>query len=239
MTSYPEEQPKVLTVKEMDSDQQPREKALAHGVGVLSTSELLAIILRTGTTGYPITELTRDLIKANGGNLHTLERRTRKELQGFKGIGVTKAVQIEAILELIRRYMKEEIGERYKIVSAESIYDYMRPRIGNLDHEEIWVIFLNRANQVMMSNCMTKGGATSSVFDVKQVMKRALVEGAEAIVLCHNHPSGALLPSTPDDNITRACAQAAKYLDIRFLDHVIVSATGYYSYCDSGRMPRV
>lgn len=230
------DKPTVKTVKEMDADDQPREKAEKFGCGVLSVPELWAIILRTGTPGYPITELCRDLMRANEGSLHKLERRTRKELRQIKGIGTTKSIQVEAVLELIKRYCTEEIPIEEIIRSSSQIYTRMRLKIGNIDHEEIWVILLNRRNQVLKEIRLTSGTSNSSIFDTKNAIKLALLENSEAVILCHNHPSGSLNPSVQDDKLTHDFKDACDLMTIKMLDHVIVTANGYFSYRDSGRL---
>lgn len=227
---------KVATVKEMDVESQPREKALRHGVGVLSLAELLAIILRTGLTGYPITEICRDLMRVNDNSLHTLERRTHAELLKIRGVGPTKALQLEAILELIRRYCLEKVDANPIVRSAKDIAELMRPRIGNLAHEEIWVICLNQRLEATKISRISSGGTSMSVFDIKLIMKEAILDNASALALCHNHPSGNLRPSTQDDNITHRLAEACKALDLRLVDHVIVTATDHYSYSDNSRL---
>lgn len=226
----------VKTVKEMDADQQPREKALKHGVGVLSVPELWALILRIGSRAYPVTELCRDLMRKNDGSLHKLERRSIRELCEMPGIGEMKAVQIMAVMELIKKYCTEDIPVDEPIRSSQHIYNRMRHIIGNLDHEEIWMLLLNRQNRVIKEYRLTSGTATSTVFDTKDAIKKALLENAEAMILCHNHPSGTLKPSPQDDNLTQDLKAACKFMNIRFLDHVIVTANGFYSYNDSGKL---
>lgn len=225
-----------LTVKDLDVADQPREKAMAHGCGVLSTADLWALILRTGTPGTPITELCRQLMNDNEQSLHRLERRTRKELLAIKGIGLTKAIQIEAVMELIRRYTDSTPASRPLIKSSADSFRLLRYQIGNLDHEEIWALFLNKSLHVIGQMKLSQGGTDASVFDVKLLLKQALLENSSALILAHNHPSGNLNPSRPDDNITQICARACEAVSIRFLDHIIVTASGYYSYSDKGRM---
>lgn len=226
----------IRTVKEMDEDQQPREKAEKFGISSLSIPELWAIVLRIGTPGYPITELCRDLMRKNDGSLHILERRTKQELCELKGIGPTKAIEIMAVMEIIRRYMQEKIPEYEQIRTSSQIYDRMRHKIGNLDHEEIWMLLLNRQNRVIKEIGLTSGTSTASVFDNKNAIKLALLENAEGIILCHNHPSHTLHPSPQDDNLTRSFKEACKLIGLRLLDHVIVTANGYYSYNDQGKL---
>lgn len=233
---YPIPEKRVMTVKEMDEDQQPREKAEKFGVGVLSVPELWAIILRTGTPGYPITELCRDLMRDNNGSLHKLERRTKQELCEKRGIGSMKAIQILSVIELIKRYIHEDIPIEEPIRASHQIYERMRHKIGNIDHEEIWMLILNRQNQVTKEFKLTSGTSSSSVFDVKQALKIALLENAESLILCHNHPSGSLKSSPQDDKLTQDLKEACQFMHLRLLDHVIVTAKGYYSYNDSSRL---
>lgn len=225
-----------MTVKEMDPDDQPREKAMKHGCKVLPTADLWALILRTGLPGKPITEMCRDLMRACDGRLFNLERMERRQLMAVKGIGATKALQIEAVMEMIRRYCNEAVGERVKIRSSKDIYDTMRHEIGNLPHEEIWALFLNRANEVIGRERITQGSSVASVFDMRKILKEALLRNAEGLVLCHNHPSGNLTPSPQDDSITRKMKSGCEAMDLRFLDHLIVTADGFYSYCDQSRL---
>ncbi|MDE6028114.1 MAG: DNA repair protein RadC, partial [Muribaculaceae bacterium] len=197
---------------------------------------LWALILRTGLPGKPITQLCRDLMRDNDQSLFKLERKTLKEIMTTKGIGQTKGLQILAAMEITRRYNREKIGEKYIITSSQSIYDLMRTEIGNLPHEEIWAIYLGRRNDVLLKKRITAGSATASIFDIKAIVKEGLLLEANGLALCHNHPSGNLIPSGPDDQITRKMKEGAALLDIRMIDHVIVTSSGFYSYHDSGRL---
>ena len=233
---YPVSERPVKTVKEMDADEQPREKAEKFGCGVLSVPELWAIILRTGTPGYPITELCKDLMRRNDGSLHRLERRTRQEIMELKGIGSTKLIQIESVLELIKRYCSEEIPDDVPIRQSSQIFDRMRHKIGNLDHEEIWVLYLNRRNQIVKEIRLTSGTINASIFDVRTVIKHALLENADSMILCHNHPSNTLVSSPQDDKITSDLKKACDFMNLKLLDHVIVTAHGFFSYRDSMKL---
>lgn len=225
-----------FTVKDLPVDEQPRERLLKFGVSSLTNAELFAIILRTGTRNYPITELCRDLMRHNENLFLNLERKSREEIMEIKGIGQLKAMQIEAVMEIVRRYHREQMGERIQVKSAKTIFDVMKYEIGNLPYEEMWVIFLNRKNEIVGKLRISQGGSTSTVFDVKKVMRCAIFAHADAIILCHNHPSGNLRPSADDDNVTRSCREACKTLDLRFLDHVIVTSQGFYSYNESSNL---
>ncbi|MDE5674127.1 MAG: DNA repair protein RadC [Muribaculaceae bacterium] len=224
------------TVKEMDPDQQPREKAEKFGCGILSVPELWALILRVGTPGMPITELCRNLMHDNGNSLHKLERRTRAELRKIKGIGTTKSIQVEAVIELIKRYCTEEIPVNEPIRSSADIFERMRNSIGNLDHEEVWILLLNRRNQIIKDYRLTSGSSTASIFDLKKALKFAITENAEGIVMVHNHPSGGTVPSPQDDKITRDLKNGCDFLGLRMLDHVIVTNNAYYSYNDNAKL---
>lgn len=230
-----QESERPRTVKDFDPDDQPREKAEKHGCGVLSVPDLWALILRTGTPGTPITSLCRDMMRQNGGKLHQLERRTRKELRGIKGIGLTKSIQIEAVMELMRRYAAEEPLQEQPVTGAEHIFKRMKYVIGNLPHEEIWLLLLNRRNQVIREICLSRGTSSASLFDVRAAIKHAIMENAEGVILVHNHPSGGTRPSDCDDRITREFKEACGFMKLRLLDHVIVTADAFYSYHDSGR----
>lgn len=227
----------ALTVKDLDPEDQPREKAEKLGVGALSIADLWAIVLRTGLPGTPITTLTRNLMK-RAGSMHQLERMDRAKLMETPGIGKVKAIQIEAVLELIRRFNIEELGEKPVVTSSKDLANIISPHISNLDHEEIWGIFLNRRNQVESIERFTTGSAVASIFDIKAVVRYALMCKCETMVLCHNHPSGNLRPSPQDDNITRRLNEACKLFEIRLLDHIIVSTEGYYSYNDDSTILR-
>ena len=165
-----------------------------------------------------------------------LERRTRQEILGIKGLGKLKALQIEAVMELIRRYNGEPPAENPRIRCSADIYATVRQTLGGLDHEEVWVLLLNRRHEAVKFVQLSKGGWSSSIFDVKMLIKEALLENASSLALCHNHPSGNLNPSPQDDNITRVCKQACGTMELNMIDHLIVTADSYYSYADQGRL---
>lgn len=216
----------------------PMEKAEKYGIKALDPSELLAIILRTGQPGMMVTELTADLMARNDGKLKILERRTREELMALPGIGRVKAFQIEAVLEIMRRYNIEKLGDRITIKSANDIFRYMQPEAARLHVEKIWILLLNRYNGVISRKEMSAGGTSATVFDIKTILKEGLLTpGTEGVIMVHNHPSGNLRPSPQDDSITRQLAEGCRYLGFRMLDHVIVTQDGYYSYADEGRLP--
>lgn len=229
---------RFLKIKDMDSEDTPREKAEKYGVGVLSVADLWALILRTGIVGKPVTELCRDLMRENDGKLTRLERRSRAELMAMRGMGRLKALQVEAVMELVRRYNSEEPAPNPVVKSSADIFRIMRPRIGHLPHEEMWALLLNRRHECVKCLQLSKGGLTGTVFDSRLLLKQALLEGADAVALCHNHPSGALKPSAQDDAVTAKCRRACEALDIRLIDHLVITSRNgsYYSYSDEGRL---
>lgn len=155
--TYGENGTSVLTVKEMPADMQPRERVRRFGIGSLSNADLFAIILRTGTRGYPITDLCRDLMSMNENLFLNLERLSREQIMEINGIGELKAMQVEAVMEIVRRYSRERVGNRVQIVGPSTIFDIMRPEIGNLPHEEMWAIFLNHRNQIIGKMRVSEG----------------------------------------------------------------------------------
>lgn len=225
----------ALKIKELRSDEQPREKALRHGMSSLSVPELLAIILGSGIKGCNVVELCRHLMRDSNNSLLMLERKELEELQLTRGLGEVKALKIKAAMELIKRY-KDERCTRVRIKTADDIYDVMRLEIGNLDHEELWIVYVDRGNNIIRCVQHSKGVGGATVFDVKKALRKALLLDAHGMIMCHNHPSGNLVPSREDDMITLKCKDGAHQMDIRLLDHVIISSQGYYSYCMAGKL---
>lgn len=225
----------ILKVKDLLPDDQPRERAKKYGIATLSNPDLLALILRTGIPGNPITSMCRQIMSDNGNSLRRLMRRTREELMLTPGIGELKALQIEAIMELIKRYA-DEIPEDFRISSSADVHGLMKEQIGNLDHEEIWLLCLDRANRVISRHRMTSGTPTASLFDAKMILKKALLDNAESVIMCHNHPSGMLKPSQADIDITRKLHDACNAINLRMLDHIIITASGCYSFADNGKL---
>lgn len=223
-------------LRELPPDEMPREKALEKGFGSLTVPELLALIIRTGTKGHNVLDVCRELMRRNDWNLHTLQRRSIKEIEEIHGLGQNKAIQIMAFLELIRRYNSEQSPECAIIRSSADIYNIFRPEIAHLDHEEMWAAFLDRKNAAKKLTQLSVGGISGTVVDIKVLMKHALMEQASGLIIAHNHPSGNLLPSAEDDAVTRSVMKACRTLEIRMLDHIIVTTDGYFSYLDHDRL---
>jgi len=179
-------------------------------------------------------QLCQRILASSQNNLNLLGKLSIQQLMNFKGIGEAKAISIAAALELGRRRREEEVIELKKITSSKAVFDIMQPLIGELPHEEFWVLFLNNSNKVIYKTQISKGGITGTVVDVRIVFKLALEHNATSIILSHNHPSGKLQASEADIQITKKLKEAGKNLDIQVLDHVIITEKSYYSFVDEG-----
>ena len=215
-------------------DDKPREKLMLKGKQVLSDAELIAILIGSGNRSESAVELSKRILASVDNNLNALGKLSIQQLMTFKGIGEAKAISIIAAMELGRRRRTEEATELKKITSSKSIFELMQPIIGELPHEEFWVLYLNNSNKVLSKSQQGKGGITGTLVDTRLVFKSALELGATALILCHNHPSGALIPSDADKQITRKMKAAGQNLDIQVLDHLIITENGYYSFNDEG-----
>jgi len=222
------------SIKNWAKDDRPREKLLIKGAESLSDSELLAILIHNGTKERTAVDLAKEVLKLGKNNLSELGKLTVKELMKIKGIGPAKAITIVAALELGRRRQSSEPLLKTSISSSNEIATFLQARLKDYNHEVFAVLFLNRANKVNHFEIISEGGITGTVADPRIILKKALEENAVSIILCHNHPSGSLKPSRADEELTRKIKEAAKYLDISVLDHIIVSDTGYYSFADEG-----
>lgn len=222
-------------ISQWAEDDKPREKLMLKGKQVLSDAELLAILIGSGSRNESAVDLSKRIL-SKVENLKALGRMTFKQLTEFKGIGEAKAVTILAAMELGRRRGSEEEVELKKITSSKSVYDIMQPIIGELPHEEFWVLYLSNSNKVMYKSQLSKGGITGTVVDSRIVFKTAFEQNAVSIILCHNHPSGILQASDADKQITRKIKEAGKLLEINILDHLIITNSGYLSLADEGMM---
>jgi DNA repair protein RadC len=212
----------------------PREKFRQKGAGHLTDAELLAILIQNGTREKSALELGRELMVRSKENLVELGRLSVRELMKIKGIGMAKAIMISAALELGRRRLATENLEKPMVSSSSSIARFLQARFRDLSHEVFAVVFLNRANRIIHFEVVSSGGITGTVADPRIILKKALEEEAVSLILCHNHPSGSLRPSRADEELTIKIREAARFFDIRVLDHVIVSNEGYFSFADEG-----
>lgn len=221
-----------LSIKNWSESDQPREKLRDKGKAVLSDSELIAILIGSGSKEESAVELSKRILSSVDNNLNELGKLSLKQLMTFKGIGEAKAITIAAALELGKRRGAESFTEKKKINSSRSVFYIMQPIIGELPHEEFWIIFLNNSNKILKKTQLSKGGITGTLVDVRLVLKTALELGATALILAHNHPSGTLKPSEADKQITQKLKTAALSLDIKVLDHLIITENTYFSFAD-------
>jgi len=222
------------SIKNWSEDDQPREKLLNKGKTTLSDAELLAILIGSGTRNESAVDLCKRILHQNNNQLHQLQQQTIQQLMQFKGIGEAKAITIVAALELAKRLQMSELKELTKITCAADVFKTMHPFIADLPHEEFWVLLLNNSNKIIYKLQLSKGGLTQTVVDVRLLFKTALEHLATAIVLIHNHQSGQLTPSNADKDITTKIKQAGNTLDIKLLDHLIITREAYFSFADDG-----
>jgi DNA repair protein RadC len=215
-------------------EERPREKVLANGVQYLSNAELLAILLGSGTRHMTAVELARQIMNESGNSLQELGRSGIGELVRIKGVGPAKAICILAALELGRRRAGVQHSDKVAVKSSETVYKIFHPLMGDLEHEEFWLLMLNRANRVLGKYKVSQGGLSGTVIDTRIILKKALDNLASSIIVCHNHPSGNQQPSDADLKITNKLKKAAEMLEIKLLDHVIIADKSYFSFADEG-----
>jgi len=223
-----------FSIKYWAEDDQPREKLMLKGKAALSDAELIAILIGSGSRNESAVELSKRILASVDNNLNALGKQSLQQLMSFKGIGEAKAITIAAAMELGRRRRDETGVDLKRITSSRAVFEIMQPIIGELPHEEFWILFLNNSNKVTYKTQLSKGGMTGTVVDVRIVFKTALEQNATGIILVHNHPSGVLQASEPDKQITRQLKAAGQALSINILDHVIVTESGYLSFADDG-----
>ncbi|MBQ4525300.1 MAG: DNA repair protein RadC [Bacteroidaceae bacterium] len=225
-----------LNINQWAEEDRPREKMMTHGAAVLTDAELLAILIGSGSTKETAVELMRRVLAACGNNLNELGKLSLEQLCQFNGIGPAKAVTVMAACELGRRRKLAEVEERLVVRSSRDIYNCFHPKMADLPIEEFWVMLLNNACKLIDSRRVATGGITEVVADVRLILREAILGRATSIVLCHNHPSGSVRPSRHDDMLTERLRQACEVMNIRLMDHVIVTDGRYYSYADEGRV---
>jgi DNA repair protein RadC len=217
-------------------DDGPREKLKINGPQALSDRELLCLILGSNTHGNPVAELTREILHQNQFDLRKLGRRTVQDLVklNLKGFGAAKASAIVAAFELGRRHQAGLSFERPVFREATRAVQFLRPLIADYTYEVFAVLYLDQGNGLIHHEIVSEGGITATYVDPRRILKRALAEDAVSVILSHNHPSGSLHPSQADQALTADIAKGAKYLNIKLLDHIIVSRHGYFSFADEG-----
>jgi DNA repair protein RadC len=223
-----------FTIKSWALDDRPREKLLSKGKNALSDAELIAILIGSGNRNESAVALSKRILQSVNGNINELSKLSVEKLCSFKGIGEAKAITIITALELAKRKQLEATLTKPKITSSKSVFNVMQPIIGDLPHEEFWVLYLNNSNKVLAKNQISKGGLTSTIVDVRLVLKKALELACIGLIVCHNHPSGKLMPSESDKNLTEKLKLASATLDIKLLDHLIITEKDYFSFADEG-----
>lgn len=221
-----------LPIKFWSDDDKPREKLIQKGRSVLSDTELLAILIGSGSRNESAVELSKRILASAHNSLNELGKLSIKQLMQFRGIGEAKAVTIAAALEIGRRRRGEDAQKITKITSSQSVFELLQPKMGELQHEEFWIVYLNNSNRVLQTTQLSKGGITGTLVDVRLVMRQALELGSVALILAHNHPSGTLKPSNADKQITQKLKSAAQALDLKVLDHLIITQKAYFSFAD-------
>ena len=225
-----------LSIKDWDEADMPREKLERLGAEALSNAELLAILIGSGSTKESAVDLMKRVMSDCNNNLNTLGKLTITDLMKYNGVGPAKAITILAACELGKRRQAEKPEERVKLDSALAIYKEMHPVMQDLDVEEGWVLLMNQNFKLIKKMCISRGGLTETAIDVRVIIKQAIMSNATVIALCHNHPSGGLRPSGADDSLTNKVKDACNLMSLFFLDHVIITDGGYYSYSEEGRI---
>ena len=220
-----------LNIKQWAEEDQPREKLLLKGKSALSNAELLGILIGSGTREHTAVDLGKIILESNENDLNRVARLGVQDLKKFSGIGDAKAINIVSALELGRR-RKSTTEESTRITCSGDVYALMKPLLSDLNHEEFWLILLNRANKVMRKQNISQGGISGTVADPKLIFNHALNQLASGIILVHNHPSGNTKPSEADKRLTRQLAEAGKLLEIAVLDHIIFTDNSYFSFAD-------
>ena len=225
-----------LTITQWAEEDRPREKMMLHGVSALSNAELLAILIGSGNTEESAVELMRKVLGDYRNNLNELGKVSIDELCRYKGIGPAKAITILAASELGKRRKEEKVEERTTIFSSKDVYECFYPLMCDSPTEECWVLLLNQASKIIDKIRISTGGLNATAVDVRCILREALLKRASAIALCHNHPSGSVRPSREDDRLTQQVNQASQCMNIRLVDHVILTDGAFYSYADEGRI---
>lgn len=237
MTSHtPDTFKSKLNINEWAEEDRPREKLLRLGAAALSDAELLAILIGSGSTRESAVDLTRRILSDCNNNLNTLGKKQIPDLISYHGMGPAKAITIVAACELGRRRRETLCEERPKLGSATAIYNFMHPLMQDLDVEEFHILLMNQQCCLIREMCISHGGITETAADVRVIMRECLLNNATVLAAIHNHPSGNLMPSSQDDELTQRIKRACDIMRVHFIDHVIVTDGAYYSYQEEGRL---
>ncbi len=225
-----------LTIANWAEEDKPREKLERLGASALSNAELLGILIGSGSQDESAVDLMKHILRDCDNNLNTLGKMTIPELTRYKGMGPAKAITILAACELGKRRALDKIGARPDLGSSLAIYNYMLPKMQDLDHEEAWLLMMNQNFKLIKATCISNGGITETAVDIRVLIKEAVVNNATIIAFCHNHPSNSPQPSKADDKLTAQIAEACKLMRLFFMDHVIITDGAFYSYHDKGKL---
>ncbi|EJL68376.1 RadC family protein [Chryseobacterium populi] len=223
-----------MSIKFLAKDDRPREKFLLKGKNSLSDSELLAIVMGSGSKEESALELARRILASVDHNWNQLSLLSIKELMKFKGVGKVKALSIATALEIGRRRTGQDIPEKVVISNSNDAYKILESQLSDLRTEEFWGIFMNQSNKVILISQLTQGGISQSIVDIRILFKTALDHFATGIIIAHNHPSGSLKPSREDMSVTQRIKEAGKLMNIQLLDHLIITQNSYLSFSDEG-----
>ncbi|MCF8226499.1 MAG: DNA repair protein RadC [Bacteroidales bacterium] len=223
-----------VTIKNWSLEDRPREKLLNSGIHSLSNAELIALIIGSGTRKMNAVELSRNILASVKNDLQELGKLSIDDMVRIRGIGTAKAVTLLAALELGSRKMNTNSKEKVFIKDSRDAWEVMFPHTGDLEHEEFWILILNRAHKVINTQKISQGGLTGTVIDTRIILKYALDKKATSMIISHNHPSGNLKPSEADISITKKIKEAAEIMDIQLLDHIIIAGREYFSFADQG-----
>lgn len=225
-----------LNINQWAEEDRPREKLMRLGAEALSNAELLAILIGSGSTKETAVELMKRVLSECKNNLNTLGKRTIRDLCQFNGIGEAKAITILAACELGKRRQAEKAEERKKLDAATAIYEYMHPKMQDLDTEEAWILLMNQNYKLINAKRISHGGITETAVDIRIIIREALLHNATVVAFCHNHPSNNLRPSNDDNRLTQRIKSACETMRLYFLDHLIITDGAYYSYREQGKL---
>ncbi len=222
-----------MAITDWPAQERPRERLLAQGPHALSDAELLAIFLRTGMSGKSAVDLARELLHGFG-SLTALTHASEAAFCAVPGLGPAKYAQLQAVMEMARRALKEQSKQRDALSSPQAVRDYLRLQLGSREYEVFMAVFLDTQNRVIATEELFRGSLKETSVYPREVVKRALAHNAAALIFAHNHPSGVAEPSRADEAITQALKQALALVDVRVLDHFIVAAGGGVSLAERG-----
>ena len=225
---------KSFTIKDWDVSDRPREKLKSQGASYLSNAELFAVLIGSGSSSESAVGLMKRILLSINNDVQKFDQLPIERLVEFKGIGEVKAIKLKAVVELSKRFQKQQPDKTTVLNSSKIVYESIYMDLDTLPHEEFWILYLNQSNRLLEKYRLSKGGITQTTVDLRLAFKRAFEVGATGLILAHNHPSGGLTPSSSDEQITTKFKLAAASVDLRILDHLIVSKKGYFSFADEG-----